>query len=57
MAGVAAFINNFSLAELTPEERVFVRRTRLSQLLSSLNFNINAACALVSSHPSVCAEW
>jgi hypothetical protein len=55
MAGVAAFINNFSLAELTPEERVFVRRTRLSQLLSSLNFNINAACALVSSHPSVCA--
>jgi MFS family permease len=46
MAALAAFLKNFSLDEFNEEEKKFVRRTRLSQLLSSWNFNISSAAAL-----------
>ena len=43
---MAAFLHNFSLAEFSDEEKRFVARTRVSQFLSSLNFNISSASAL-----------
>lgn len=43
---VAAFLLNFSLDEFNAEEKDFVIKTRMSQFLASLNFNISSAAAL-----------
>ena len=41
-------IENFSLAEFTPQEASFVVKGRLCHMFSSLNFNISAAAALAA---------